>query len=318
MRFGDSPIRNIERNRKLNSQQIKIFLCLAVCKNFSLAAEQLYLSQSVVSYHIRTLEKEVGFSLLDRNTHGVELTPAGMEFYKSMANIETQYKEALDKARKIAAGERKKLTICFGTPTSPTMIGQIMNRICSILSLDEIELSKQRYEDVLQPLLSGTADILFTYPPFYRRNLGLQQTDFCMTWASCMMCAQYPLANRSQLSFSDLKGQTLILVDSRNAHIEHKEIYERIRQDVENAPKLESAPKTFEQAQGFAITGRGMMLVRTMDCAYHSNMDGLVSIPLVDVEPMPLIAVWCRDNLSSLGRKFIRSIKENKQSDITK
>lgn len=301
----------------MNSQQIKIFLCLAACRNFSLAAEQLYLSQSVVSYHIRTLEKEVGFSLFYRNTHGVALTPAGMEFYKSMANIEIQYREALDKARKIAAGEQKKLTICFGTPTSPTMIGQIMNRICGILSLEEIELSKQRYEDVLQPLLTGTADILFTYPPFFRKNLGLQQTDFCMTWVSCMMCPQYPLAALRQLSFSDLKGQTLLLVDSKNAHIEHREIYERIRQDAKNAPKLESAPKTFEQAQGFAITGRGMMLVRTMDCEYHSNIDGLVSIPLSDVEPMPLIAVWRRENLCSLGRKFIRSIKMTNGAKIT-
>lgn len=293
----------------MNSQQIKIFLCLAACKNFSLAAGQLYLSQSVVSYHVRTLEKEVGFSLFDRNTHGVELTPAGMAFYKSMTSIAAQYRDALDKARKIAAGVQNKLTICFGTPTSPTMIGQIMNQICSVLPLEDIELSKQSSEDVLQPVLSGSADILFTYPPFFRKNLGLQRVDFCMTWVSCMMCPQHPLAGRSELSFSELKGQTLIIVDSRNAHIEHKEIYHRIRRDRKNGPQLESTPKTFEQAQGFAITGRGIMLVRTMDCKCHSNIDGLVSIPLIDVKPMPLIAVWREENFCALGRKLIKNIK---------
>lgn len=294
----------------MNSQQIKIFLSIAACKNFSLAAEQLYLSQSVVSYHVSVLEKEIGFSLFDRNTHGVELTPAGTAFYKSMTSIVTQYEDALEKARKIAAGSQNKLSICFGTPTSPTMIGQIVNRIYSILSLEEIELSKRSYEDVLQPLLSGSADILFTYPPFFRENLGLQRKDFCMTWTSCMMCPQHPLANRTSLSLSDLKGQTLILVDSKNAHIEHKDIYRRIREDAKNSPKLESTPKTFDQAQGFAIAGRGIMLVRTMDHAPHSNMDGLVSIPLTDVEPMPLIAVWREDNFCTLGKKLINSIME--------
>ncbi len=180
----------------------------------------------------------------------------------------------------------------------------------SALQYIEIELIKQSYENVLQPVFSGSADILFTYPPFFRKGLGLQKIDFCMTWVSCMMCPQHPLANRSELSFSDLNGQTLIIVNSKNAHIEHKEIYRKIRQDKRNSLKLESTPKTFEQAQGFAITGRGIMLMRTMDCQYHSNIDGLVSIPMTYVEPMPLIAVWRKENLSALGRKLIKSIKE--------
>lgn len=293
----------------MNSQQIKIFLCLAACKNFSLAAGQLYISQSVVSYHVRTLEKEVGFSLFTRNTHGVELTPAGMSFYQSMAAITKQYQDALHRAQKIASGTPNTLSICFGIPTSPTMIGQIMNRIYRVLSLEEIELRKQSDENVLQPVLSGSADLLFTYPPFFRPDLGLQKIDFCMTWVSCMMCPRHPLATCSELSFSDLKDQTIILVDSKNAHIEHKEIYQRICRDRINGPKLESTPKTFEQAQGFAIAGRGIMLVRTMDCKYHENIDGLVSIPLTDGKPMPLIAVWREENFNPLGKKLIQAVR---------
>jgi len=295
----------IEEAAKLNTQQIKIFLCLGACKNFSLTAEQ---PQSVVSYHVRMLEKEVGFPLFDRNTHGVEFTPAGAMFYKSMSSLAVRYREALDQARKTAAGIHNKLRICFGTPTSPTMIGQIMDRVCDILPLEKIELKKQLHEDVLQPVLSGTTDILFTYPPFFRKNLGLQKANFCMTWLSCMMCPQHPLSNRSELSFSDLRGQALIIVDSKNAHIEHKEIYRSIRRDRGDGPRLESRPKTFEQAQGFAITGRGIMLVRTMDRKYHSNIDGLVSIPLTDARPIPLIAVWRGGDFCALGRKLISKL----------
>lgn len=89
---------------------------------------------------------------------------------------------------------------------------------------------------------------------------------------------------------------------------EHRDIYRRIRQDPENRPHLESAPRSFDQAQGFAIAGRGIMLVRTMDCARHPNIDGLVSIPLLDVEPMPLIAVWRGNDLCPLGRKLVERI----------
>lgn len=292
----------------MNSQQIKCFLSVAACRNFTLAAEQLYLSQSVISYHVRALEKEIGFSLFNRNTHGVELTPAGEVLYKSMETIEIQLEGALERAREVAAGGQNRLSICFGTPTSPTMMGQIMNKLYGILPPEEIELSKRGYDDVMQPLLSGSADIIFTYPPFFRENLGLRQKDFCMTWVSCMMSPRHPLAQRTELTYEDLRGQTLILVDSKNSRIEHRDIYRRIRQEPENSPKLESAPKSFDQAQGFAIAGRGIMLVRTMDCVYHQNIDGLVSVPLVDVEPMPMIAVWREDNFCRLGKRLIDSI----------
>lgn len=296
----------------MNSQQIKIFLNVAAYKSFSLAAEQLYLSQSVVSYHIRALEKEIGFSLLDRNTHGVALTPAGMEFYKSMTALELQYEEALEKARRIAAGGQSKLNICFATPTSPTMIGQIVNWIYKILPLEEIELSRRSYGDVLQPLLLGSADLLFTYPPFFRQNLGLEQKIFCMTWMSCMMSPQHLLADRRELTFSELSGQTLILVDSQNAHKEFGDIHQRIRQNPKEGPKPELTPKTFDQAQGLAIAGRGILMVRTMEPVYQPNVDGLVSIPLRDMEPMPLLAVWRGENFCALGKKLVESIPDQR------
>lgn len=137
-----------------------------------------------------------------------------------------------------------------------------------------------------------------------------------MTWVSCMMCPQHPLSRRTELTFSDLVGQTLILVDSRNANIEHRELYRRIRESGAQGPKLESAPQTFDQAQGYAIAGRGIMLVRTMDRAYHANIDGLVSIPLADEPPVPLIAVWREHDLCPLGKKLLDSVPEGDKAPL--
>lgn len=83
---------------------------------------------------------------------------------------------------------------------------------------------------------------------------------------------------------------------------------DRICQSGNNGPKLESTPKTFDQAQGFAIAARGIMLVRTIDHEYHSNIDGLAIIPLMDVKPIPLIAVWREADLCTLGKRLIDNI----------
>lgn len=295
----------------MKSQQVKCFLSVATYKNFSLAAKQLYLSQSVVSYHIHSLEKEVGFALFQRDTHTVELTPSGTILHQSLLLITKQYQEALKEAKALSQEKKNKLHICFGTPTSPTMMGQIVNQICQILSIEDIGLSKRFDDDVLQPLLSHSTDILFTYPPFFKEHLGLQKKVLCMTWTACMVHPLHPLASHHQLTLSDLNHQTLIFVNSHNAHIEHQDIYQYIHHNTHNQIQLETTPQTFDQAVGFAIANRGIMLVRTLDHEYHPNIDGLVCIPLVDINPMPLIAVWRQDDLCTLGKKLIKNISNH-------
>jgi DNA-binding transcriptional LysR family regulator len=61
-------------------KQLEIFVCIARNLSFSKAAEELYISQPSVSAQISSLEKSLGSQLLIRNTKGVTLTKAGLEF----------------------------------------------------------------------------------------------------------------------------------------------------------------------------------------------------------------------------------------------
>lgn len=71
------------------------FLVLAQTLNYSKAAQQLYLSQSVLSRHIQNLENHLGVALLSRNKHSVELTAIGEIFAKDAQNIVTDYQTSL-------------------------------------------------------------------------------------------------------------------------------------------------------------------------------------------------------------------------------
>lgn len=61
-------------------RQIYYVLEVAEQKNFSKAADKLYISQSNISQQIRSLEKELGVDLFVRDRHSVELTRDGMRF----------------------------------------------------------------------------------------------------------------------------------------------------------------------------------------------------------------------------------------------
>ena len=59
----------------MNINQIQYALTVARYKNFSKAAESLFLSQPALSLQIKKLEQELGFSLFSRKAQWVTITP---------------------------------------------------------------------------------------------------------------------------------------------------------------------------------------------------------------------------------------------------
>lgn len=61
----------------MNLKQLEVFIAVAESGSFSRAAEKTFLTQSTVSQHISSLEKEFELKLLDRTGKGAFLTEAG-------------------------------------------------------------------------------------------------------------------------------------------------------------------------------------------------------------------------------------------------
>jgi DNA-binding transcriptional LysR family regulator len=76
-------------------RQLQYFAAVARHRNFTRAAEALFVTQPALSQQIRRLEAELGLALLRRTPQGVELTPAGADL---LAHAETVIAE-VDAAR---------------------------------------------------------------------------------------------------------------------------------------------------------------------------------------------------------------------------
>ena len=74
-------------------------------RNISRAAEALTLSQTAVSWRIRTLESTIGARLFERNGKGVRLTRTGERFYEHAVRITDATRRALDETRREAPPE---------------------------------------------------------------------------------------------------------------------------------------------------------------------------------------------------------------------
>lgn len=81
----------------MNIAWFREFTVLADTSNYLEASEQLFISQSTLSKHIKALEEELGLLLFDRSTRKVRLSPAGrilLGYARNIAEAEFAFQVA--------------------------------------------------------------------------------------------------------------------------------------------------------------------------------------------------------------------------------
>lgn len=98
----------------MDLNNIKCFISLAECLNFTRAAEKEHLTQTSMSRKIVNLENELNIRLFYRDNHQVELTEAGKEFYYQALKLIELYDHSVNTAQNIHNGFTKELKIGVG------------------------------------------------------------------------------------------------------------------------------------------------------------------------------------------------------------
>lgn len=111
-------------------RHMAVFSRIVECGSISAAAEDLGLSKSVVSQHLKTLEHELGVSLLNRTTRRQVLTASGEAFYEKCLHINTLSHTAWDEAQQQQRTPRGPITIsaphALIRPVIAPAIGQLL------------------------------------------------------------------------------------------------------------------------------------------------------------------------------------------------
>ena len=92
-------------------QQLRILKAVATEKNFTKAAELLYLSQPSLSKQIKTLEKNLDISLINREKNKISLTENGKIFLQYSERILALCEESCRALVDLKNGERGDLII---------------------------------------------------------------------------------------------------------------------------------------------------------------------------------------------------------------
>ena len=106
-------------------RELELFLVVADERSFVKAARKLFISQPAVTQQIKKMENELGFSLLYRDKHTVELTAPGEVMQNAARSILYTYNHAIASALRSSTSDQS-LNIGYLGQMNLTLLPEIM------------------------------------------------------------------------------------------------------------------------------------------------------------------------------------------------
>lgn len=194
-------------------QQIEIFLAAARYENFSLTAQELFLTQATVSRNIQNLEQTLGLVLFIRHKKRVMLTNAGRSLAKDLQQVLSRTDKALDHAFQQQQNQFRQLSI--GDQNSSQMEGYLLPIVKDFeKNWPSIELAIQMepIPGLVEGLRSGKYDAVFA-TSLSLDSLPVDHIAYekIIDLEPCIVVAKgHPLYDQEDITLEELSTYTLL------------------------------------------------------------------------------------------------------------
>ncbi|MEH1168248.1 LysR family transcriptional regulator [Micromonospora sp. CPCC 205539] len=192
-------------------RQLAYFVAVAEEQNFTRAAARLHVVQSAVSAAVKTLERELGAPLLDRNSKRVLLTEAGSALLPRARIALDAARDARDAVAEVHGGLRGTLRI--GTMTSirllhlPALLGEFHRRHPGVLLRTSAAPSGS--QGLIDALTERRLDLAFVSLPG-APPANIQLIELARSVIDLVVPDDHPLATREAVSLGELAGLDFI------------------------------------------------------------------------------------------------------------
>ena len=160
----------------MNSEELKTFILLSKVKNFTLAAEQLFIAQSTVTNRISELEKEVGKKLFSRGAKSVSLTDEGRIFLKYAERIIELEESSVEEMNAIST-YTKSFSIGAINATYEAYVRPFVDECLKNSPTTSVRLFLGHSIDLIQMLQDNVLDVVFSAIPLKRTGYACEVFD---------------------------------------------------------------------------------------------------------------------------------------------
>lgn len=246
----------------MNLRQLQYFIEVSELENVTKAAERLHIAQPALSRHMRSLERDLGVRLFDRDGRGIILTNAGLVFRDRVRSVLRELDRAQLEVKALSRSPGGRID--FGMPFS---ISQALTHVLVQRLHNELPSVALRVIDgwtgfIIEWLLRGRFDLGIIYDHTLKSDV--LRTEPLAAEEQFLVCASDgKLARRESISLAEIAELPLAL-PSREHGL--RLAVEQFMQTIGQAPKIQTelesivALKQFAQQGGvYTILPRGEM-----------------------------------------------------------
>lgn len=256
--------------------QLRYAAAVAEYRNFSRAAESLFVTQPTLSQQIQRLEQELGFFLFSRNSRQVTLTPEGQRFLESAANVLRQFEALQEEVRNIQNEQSYQIT--FGTcPVSSPFISGAIPRFLTDFPQAHLSLYEAYEEELIDLVVKGQLDLaLISLPEHHIRRKALRIVPVQEEYVCAVLTQDHPLAARSEVALKDLLDQHLVFSSIKSGL--RKTVLEAFSE--KGLTPLETIELSSIEARAELITDGAVGVTYSGQKTWH-RQKGIVRLPII-------------------------------------
>ena len=291
-------------------RQLKYFAKVAELKSFSRASEVLYVSQSTLSQQVRQLEAELGVTLLQRDSHRVELTDLGRAFLPSALRTLSEAaigQDSILNIKELRSGELNIGSTFTFSLLLDIVVREFINRYPGV----KLNIFCQKMDELMNALDQGEIDLALSYRS-KKRYPNIDSHILFDNRLAVVVSESHPLAHVKSISLEELQHHRLALpmrgMQARNA-------FESIIADRNLNFNIQLETDELTILLGLIASTHMVTLVSQATAHYHH---GLVSVPLKDVE-VPMEGCYhlrSGGHMKYATQAFVKHLEENKNLGI--
>ena len=232
----------------------RVFKEVAEAGNISLAAQNLYISQSAVSQNIKQLETSLQTRLFIRSPRGVSLTEDGEMLYEHVRRAIGLLETGEDKLAQTRALQRGKLVIGASDTVTSQILLPDLDSFHKKYPAIRIQIISGRSHKVLGLLRSGKVDVAFASSG---EDEGIERLPCIETHTSFVAAADYPCNFNHAYTERELAEFPLILLERKASSRVFLEKY-FLSRGVQLTPEIELGARSLlvDLARiGFGVAG---------------------------------------------------------------
>jgi LysR family transcriptional regulator, carnitine catabolism transcriptional activator len=200
---------------EVSTRQLRAFRLVAQHRNFTRAAEALFITPSGLSVLIRELEGRIGFRLFDRTTRHVELTAHGRE----LLSVIQRSLEELDAAIANIGRSARRSQEFISLGTTPLVAANILPPAMREFHKQRPDLRIQLFDADLPTLIkmveAGKLDMSLG---IFKSMPGVRREPFFRFSLMVARPARDDVPVRATTTWSALSGETLISLSPGHPH----------------------------------------------------------------------------------------------------